>query len=117
MKNKGLVIPDHIRRQIVEFNAVRNVVLNDPLYDLPTNEIVNNVNDSENTNEEDIDVQDQIELNNLLRTSNADGEHVLDDDDVRILWNDDHNWFDSKFNYTNSTQYYIDLFTSYKNRY
>ena len=115
MNDKGLVIPDHIRRQIVEFNALRNVVLNDSSFDLPTNDNVNDVDDSENYNDQDNDVQVQIELNNLLRTSNVDGEHVLDDDDVRIVWNDDHDWFVSKFIYANSTEYYSNLFTSYKN--
>ena len=63
MRDQGLPIPDHVRRQIVEFNALQDVVLPDTTFDLPTNEQFD-ADDVNEFNDDDNDVQVQIELNN-----------------------------------------------------
>ena len=112
LKENDLTVPDHVRRQMDIYTAVEHLMPHN--VDAVTNNTVadDDVNNSNaNTQVEDFDIQ--LELNHMHANADNSGESHLDDDDVRIVWNDSHNWYESCNEYELNADEYITTFKDY----
>ena len=109
LRDNNIPVADHVRRQMDVYSAVEHL--------MPHNiDAVINSTDTTNDATNDMQVEDfdvQLELNHMHANANEAGTNYLDDDDVRIVWNDSHDWYESCHEYESASDDYIRTFKGY----
>jgi len=106
LRENNLCIHDHVRRQMDVYAAVEHLMPHniDPVINACT------PSDNENPLAND-DCEMQLELNHMHANANEAGENHLDDDNVQIVWNDGHDWYELLQEYDCTPDEYIEKFT------